>query len=216
MYSADHIVTVGDRIVEARKLKEMTQLDLSKLLGISRAAVGQWEINSTSPSITKLEEVAMLLGVEPEWLAYGVRSGEPKIVYRNPERDNIIWIEEITFGADSTDVIKGDRWGIPAEYISRELRAPVGNTVLATINSHAVEVDYEYGDKVFVDMSDVRPSPAGVFLFWDGIGPAYARLQAIPGGEPKVRITQKGADTLEVPLDSVRIIGRVKGRIQRG
>lgn len=216
MNSSNQIVTVGDRIVEARKIKEMTQLDLSKLLGISRAAVGQWEINSTSPSITKLEEVALLLGVDPEWLAYGVKAGEAKIVYRNPERDNVVWLEEITFGATPLDVIKGDRWGVPAEYISRELRSPTDKTVLSTVNSHAVELDYEYGDKVFVDMSDTRPSPAGIFLFWDGIGPAYARLQAIPGAEPKVRITQKGADLLEVPLESVHIIGRVKGRIQRG
>ena len=211
-----HTVTVGDRIVEARKAKDMTQLDLSKRLGVSRAAVGQWEINATSPSIAKLEEVALVLGVEPQWLAYNVRVGEPRIVYRNPERDNINWLPELTFGESLGALAEGDRWGIPGEYLTRELRSSPTDTAVCTVNSHAIEPAYEYGDKVFVDRSDTRPSPAGVFLYWDGIGMAFAKMQAMPGAEPKVRVTQKGADFFEVPLSEMTIIGRVKGRLQRG
>lgn len=214
--AAQHLTTVGARIIEARKAKDMTQLDLAKRLGISRAAVGQWEIDATSPSIAKLEEVALILGVEPQWLAYNVKPGEARVVYRNPERDNITWIDELKFGDSPDDLQPMDKWGIPAEYLSREIGASVGGTVLCTINSHAVEPDFEYGDKVLVDRSDTKPSPGGTFLYWDGIGFAYARVQAIPGPTAKVRISQKGADTFEMPLDEVTIIGRVKGRFQRG
>lgn len=210
------IPTVGDRIIEARKAKDMTQLDLSKRLGVSRAAVGQWEINSTSPSIAKLEEVAMVLGVEPQWLAYASKAGEARVVYRNPERDNIQWVTEMTFGDSATDEVAGDKWGIPAEYLTRELRSSSANTILCEINSHAVEPEFEYGDKVFVDRDDRKPSPAGIFLFWDGIGMAFARMQALPGADPMVRITQKGSESFEVPYSTVTIIGRVKGRLQRG
>lgn len=211
-----HVNTVGDRIIEARKAKDMTQLDLSKRLGISRAAVGQWEINSTSPSITKLEEVAHVLGVEPQWLAYNVTSGEPRIVYRSPERANIHWVPELTFGDSINDTHEEDQWGVPAEYLSRELHATIAKTVICHVNGHAVEPDYEYGDKVFIDRSDTKPSPAGIFAFWDGIGMAYARMQSVPGSTPKVRITQKGSEPYDMELDEVTIIGRVKGRIQRG
>lgn len=120
----NQMTTVGSRIVEARKAKEMTQLDLAKLLGISRAAVGQWEIDATSPSIAKLEEVAMILGVEPQWLAYNVKPGEVRVVYRNPERDNIIWVNELKFGDAPDDLPVGDKWGIPSEYLTRELNTP--------------------------------------------------------------------------------------------
>ncbi|QJA43150.1 hypothetical protein [Phaeobacter phage MD18] len=210
------MTTVGDRIIEARKSKDMTQLDLAKRLGVSRAAVGQWEINATSPSIAKLEEVAMVLSVEPQWLAYNVKPGEARIVYRSPERDNIQWVNELAFGDTISDITEVDKWGIPSDYLNRELRANAEHTAICTVNSHAVEPDYEYGDKVFVDRSDRKPSPAGIFVFWDGIGMAFARMQAIPGGEPKVRITQQGADAYDMPFDGVEIIGRVKGRIQRG
>lgn len=208
--------TVADRIIEARKAKNMTQLDLATRLGISRAAVGQWEINATSPSIAKLEEVAMVLGVDPEWLAYNVTAGSTKVVYRNPERENIMWVPDVTFPESGTEAVEGEKWGIPAEYLIRELRANPAEVVVAVVNSHAVEPDYEYGDRVFVDRADKRPSPGGIFMYWDGIGAAFARMQAIPGQEPRVRITQKGQDTTDTALSDVTIIGRVKGRIQRG
>ena len=88
-------------------------------------------------------------------------------------------------------------------------------TILCKINSHAVEPEFEYDDMVFVDTYDVRPSPAGVFAFWDGVGMVFARLQTVPGVEPQVRIMAKGQDDEVVPLSSLSIIGRVKGRIHR-
>lgn len=209
-------LSVGERIVEARKAKDMTQLDLAKRLGVSRAAVGQWEIDATSPSIAKLEEVAGVLGVEPEWLAYNVRHGEARIVYRSPERDNISWVAELAFGESVEEAKEVEKWGVPADYLVRELRSSPTDTAIFVVNSHAVEPDFEYGDKVFIDRSDRRPSPAGIFLYWDGIGAALARMQAIPGAEPRVRISQKGQDSVEVLLKDLTIIGRVKGRIQKG
>lgn len=214
--TAQHTTTVGARIVEARKNKDMTQLDLAKRIGISRAAVGQWEIDSTSPSIAKLEEVAMILGVEPQWLAYGVRSGEARIVYRSAERDNVSWINELKFGDTMDDLPSEERWGIPTAYLSREMGSNPETSVICTVNSHAVEPEYEYSDKVIVDRSDVKPSPGGIFLYWDGLGFAYARMQAIPGPVPQVRISQKGSETFELSLSEVTIIGRVKGRFHRG
>lgn len=208
--------SVGARIINARKDKDMTQMDLSKRLGVSRAAVGQWEINATSPSIQKISEIAMVLGVAPEWLAYNVREGESRIVYKSPERDNVVWIDAVDFGTEEGDLNKVDTWGIPHAYLSSELRANPEQAILCTVNSHAVEPEFEYGDKVIVDKSDTKPSPAGVFVFWDGIGYAFARMQAVPGKTPMVRIAQKGADSYDVALSEVKIVGRVKGRFQRG
>jgi transcriptional regulator with XRE-family HTH domain len=209
------IKTVGDRIIEARKEKDMTQLDLAKKLGLSRAAVGQWEINSTSPSISKLEEVAMVLGVEPQWLAYNVSAGEARIVYRSPERDsNIQWIAEMNFSDTFDGTTEGAKWGVPSEYLTRELHSNAEQTALCTVNSHAVEPEFLYNDKVFVDRSDQKPSPAGVFVFWDGIGMAFAHMQPVPGTEPQVRITQRGSDSYVIALSEIQIVGRVMGSMR--
>jgi transcriptional regulator with XRE-family HTH domain len=214
-----NMTTVGDRIIEARKAKDMTQLDLSTRLGVSRAAVGQWEINSTSPSIAKLEEVAMVLDVEPQWLAYSVKRGEAHIVYKSAEHDNIQWLTELTFGDEVTDEKEGAKWGFPVDYITHDLRSSLDQTVICELNSHAVEPEFEYGDKVFVDRADTKPSPSGTFAFWDGFAMAFAKMQAVPsnGTEkgPSVRISQKGSDTYQMPFGEIAIIGRVKGRMQR-
>lgn len=213
-YIALNLNSVGERIIEARKAKDYTQLDLSKRLGISRAAVGQWEIDSTSPSISKLEEVAIVLDVAPEWLAYNVIPGETRVVYRSPGRENIVWIDEMRFGHTSDDLQSTNKWGIPDDFLRRDIRASVEDTIICTINSHAVAPEFEFGDKVLVDRLDKKPSPGGTFLYWDGIGFAYARMHAVPGPTPKVRISQKGADTTDMAFEDILIVGRVKGRFQ--
>ncbi|WNL50667.1 transcriptional regulator [Ruegeria phage RpAliso] len=210
------LMSVGDRIIHARKAKDMTQLDLAKRLGVSRAAVGQWEINSTSPSIAKLEEVATILNVEPQWLAYNVKPGETRVVYRSPERDNIQWVSELKFGNEEGELIEGDKWGIPNEYLTRDLGSSANDSAICSVNSHSVEPAFEYGDKVIIDRADTKPSPGGTFVYWDGIGYAFARMQAIPGKTPKVRLSQNGADTIDMDLSDLTIVGRVKGRLQRG
>lgn len=214
--AATHLTTVGARIIEARNAKDMTQQDLATKLGISRAAVGQWEIDKNSPNLQKVREIARITGVAPQWIAYGVKPGDVEIRYRNPERDNIKWIDETSFGETLEDTECMSKFGFPVEYLSRGLNCNPEQTIIATINSHAVEPEFEYSDKVFVDRSDTRPSPAGVFAYWDGVGMVFGNLQALPGTEPKVKITTKGQDDIVIPLKELTVIGRVKARIQRG
>lgn len=86
-----------------------------------------------------------------------------------------------------------------------------------TVSSHAVEPAYEYGDLAIVDTSSKRPSPGGVFVYWDGMGAAFANMVAIPSkDDPKIRISARGADDFEITPGELEIIGRVKGRWQKG
>lgn len=207
-------MSVGERIRVARQYKGMTQQDLAVIVGVSRASVAQWETDVAFPSVARLQEVADALGVEAQWLAYSSVPGQQKVVYRNPERDNILWVQEIRFEKDGNPVHK-DTWGIPSDFL-RESAADAKETIICTVNSSAVSPKYEKGDRVFVDQSDTLPSPSGTFLYWDGIGMAYANMQAIPGPTPMVRISSKVSDTIDVPLKEVKIVGRVKARFQRG
>lgn len=75
--------TLGDRIRAARKSRDLTQFDLSRRMGISRAAVGQWEIDATSPSVKTLSRLGELLRVTPEWLAFGRTPPVPEEIQGN-------------------------------------------------------------------------------------------------------------------------------------
>lgn len=64
--------TTGGRVKEARVNKSLTQLQLSKIAGLQRSAIAQWERDDSMPSIQMCRRIAPALGVTPEWLAFGI------------------------------------------------------------------------------------------------------------------------------------------------
>lgn len=52
----------GFRISELRKAKNMTQMELADKMGISFQAVSNWERGNSMPDVSKLPEIAQLLG----------------------------------------------------------------------------------------------------------------------------------------------------------
>ncbi len=69
-----HMDTIAIRIKESRKLREFSQRDLAKKVGVTPAAISQYESaaeSSTEPSIKNLGKIAKILDVSFEWLATG-------------------------------------------------------------------------------------------------------------------------------------------------
>ncbi len=56
-------VLTGTKLAEARRARNMTQMELAEKLGISFQAVSSWERGNTMPDIAKLPEIAEILGV---------------------------------------------------------------------------------------------------------------------------------------------------------
>src|SRR4029077_4374324 len=63
--------TLAQRIIEARRMVQMSQSHLAQRIGITRGAVGQWETSITEPSDANLRRVAFETGASYEWLATG-------------------------------------------------------------------------------------------------------------------------------------------------
>lgn len=204
--------TVGSRIKEARDQKQMTQLDIAKILGISRAAIAQWENETTSPSISTVTEVAKLLETTPQWLAYGV-SAEPTIVHQTPP--GMVEIKEVAFGESPVATVDVRSWVLPLDYIKSEIHAGSADALIIwRVEGSNMTPSYELGDKVFVDTSSRKPSPSGVFLTWDGFGPALHNVTVTPSsGKLIARVSNTDGKTepYEVPAEKLVIIGRVRG-----
>ncbi|AMQ45137.1 repressor [Aeromonas veronii] len=62
---------VSDRIKSARKKTGLSQDELSVFVGVSRAAISQWERGETTPRGKYLGDLATALGVTVEWLLTG-------------------------------------------------------------------------------------------------------------------------------------------------
>ena len=59
---------IGEKIIELRKAKKLTQEQLADLLGVSAPAVSKWETDSSYPDITMLCPLARALGTDVDTL----------------------------------------------------------------------------------------------------------------------------------------------------
>ena len=86
-------MSIGERITDLRKGKNLSQGQLASLLEVSRQAVSKWENDTASPDTLRLIRLADVLSTDVEYLATGKKS-QPQIqrVYVNvPEiREKII------------------------------------------------------------------------------------------------------------------------------
>lgn len=61
-----------DRIRSSRRNAKLSQADLASLIGVTPAAVAQWEaLNGTKPRIDRLEAIAAATRVPFDWLVTG-------------------------------------------------------------------------------------------------------------------------------------------------
>lgn len=86
-------MSIGERITELRKQKNISQVQLAKQLEVSRQAVSKWENDQTAPDTLKLIQLADLLDTDVEFLATGkhsVRTPPPTVVTVEKVVDNVI------------------------------------------------------------------------------------------------------------------------------
>lgn len=67
-------MSIGERITELRKEKNLSQGQLAGLLDVTRQAVSKWENDQSSPDTIKLIQLADVLDTDVEYLATGRRS----------------------------------------------------------------------------------------------------------------------------------------------
>lgn len=64
-------MSIGERISDLRKAKNISQEQLARYLGVSRQAVSKWENDLSSPDTLNLIKLADLLETEVAYLATG-------------------------------------------------------------------------------------------------------------------------------------------------
>lgn len=72
-------MSIGERIMELRKERKLSQGDLADALDVTRQAVSKWENDQSSPDTLKLIRLAEVLDTEVEYLATG-----RKPIYEQP------------------------------------------------------------------------------------------------------------------------------------
>lgn len=91
-------MSIGERITQLRKQRNMSQADLSRAMDVSRQAVSKWENDQTSPDTIKLIQLADVLDTEVEYLATGrtpAYEQPPIVVNMVKTQEKIVEVEKI-------------------------------------------------------------------------------------------------------------------------
>ena len=80
-------MSLGDRIIELRKARGMSQGELAAAMDVSRQAVSKWENELASPDTIKLIQLADVLDTDVEYLATGRNTvlRRPPVVIKSVE-----------------------------------------------------------------------------------------------------------------------------------
>ena len=62
------MVLFKDRLKELRMEKNISQLDLAKVVHMSKMAISHWEKGHSEPSIAQLKELSKFFGVSVDYL----------------------------------------------------------------------------------------------------------------------------------------------------
>ena len=91
-------MSLGERIVNLRKAKGISQVQLAKMLDVTRQAVSKWENDQSAPDTVKLIQLADALETEVAYLATGVKQvyESPPIVVNMVEKvDQVKVVEKV-------------------------------------------------------------------------------------------------------------------------
>lgn len=80
-------MSLGERIIELRKTAGLSQLELAKIMDVSRQAVSKWETGQSSPDAMNLIQLAEVLDTDIEYLTTGRRNfgRRPPVVIKTTE-----------------------------------------------------------------------------------------------------------------------------------
>lgn len=114
-------MSIGERISELRKEKNISQGQLAAALEVSRQAVSKWENDLSSPDTLNLIKLCDILDTEVEFLATG-RKTLPKTVYVNVPT---VQIKEIPVEKVVEKIIEKPVEKIVETVVEKEVEKPV-------------------------------------------------------------------------------------------
>ncbi|MCB9982591.1 MAG: S24/S26 family peptidase [Rhodospirillales bacterium] len=120
-------------------------------------------------------------------------------------------------GLADGDAGTNSQWVIPAQIISGRTKATPENIKSFEVGDNLMAPEFQRGEHVLVDLSDLSPSPPGAFVVSDGFGTMIRNCERMAGSDPvRVRISalKDSFSTREALEKDAQIIGRVIAKLQ--
>ncbi|PJB69826.1 MAG: hypothetical protein CO093_09550 [Alphaproteobacteria bacterium CG_4_9_14_3_um_filter_47_13] len=135
-----------------------------------------------------------------------------------PKSKNSYILEPLASGMkDREQQGSKDQWIMPASLFESRTSAPPEKIRIFAVQENAMAPDITRGEKVLVDLSDIMPTPAGIFIVSDGLGHIIRQCEYIPHSDPpSIRLSSSNPrfKSYVTELDKAEIIGRVIAKLQ--
>tara|TARA_R110002124_G_scaffold123818_1_gene282712 strand:- start:5450 stop:6148 length:699 start_codon:yes stop_codon:yes gene_type:complete len=223
--------TLGERSKERRKIIKLTQIQLSKKVGVSGVTISQWESGDTSPKGENLYKLARALSCSPDWLLFGD-------VRKLANESNAEWAGGLeAWGSDSplgeeeveipfymeVELAAGDGIIDCREYKGPKLRFAKSTlkrqgvnsdqAACVKVNGNSMEPVLPHGSTVGIDTSHINIVDGKMYAInHDGML-RVKMLYKLPGGGLRIRsynIDEYPDERLNAEqLEQVKVIGKV-------
>lgn len=204
--------TIGERLKEARKKAQLSQVELAEKAGIKQATVSELE-RGASRSSGYIVQLANACGVSPEWLASGEESPDKQALFDSnvapaPKLGGmaplISWIQAGAF-AESVIELNED-----TEYYPRPLNASDQTFVLRVVGESMID-EYKPGTLIFVDPERAATSGDDVVAALEGTGEAtFKRFIEDPATGKMLKALNSTWPNQFIPINgNCRIVGVV-------
>lgn len=200
--------SVGERIKWARERKDITQKELARLSGKSRASVVQYEQNKIAAPLDVIATLAEKLDVAPEYLAFG-RSGISGI--RNAEEE-IQVLEELSSTNSGNQVLTGG-WAIPRSMFE-DYDGPRRSIKVALLGIDEPKFDMKRGDRVVIDTSAVV-NKDGLYLVKTPFGFRIVHVSVGFSTKTEIRASTGSGEQQTLYPSDLDLVGHVIGVFRR-
>lgn len=177
---------------------------------------------STNPTTKKLSAIAEVLGVSVSYLLYGSKAFEEAFsatpLASSSDNDILVAIPSISVekfvggGAFITDEYGGNPYYFHRSWVKNTLHASPESLRIIFVKGDSMYPTLADNDMVLIDTSRKDPSPPGIFVLFDGIGPVVKRVEYVSKpSESKLRIISDNNQytSYERDINEVSVIGRV-------
>lgn len=200
--------TMGGRIAWSRLRKKMTQADVAQRVGKSRATVVQYEKDNIVPPIPEVERLAIVMGVSPEFLAFG-RHGVDAMLNAAEE---VITIPEVAEG--SKGLFSTGAFAVPSKVFEGKDIEP-SKARMFVVSRDETEFGYHVGDRLILDTSvKTVETDHDLYLVQTPEGAVVVRREPnfVGGTKGHVVLTTGRGVSQTVKLKDLDVLGAVMGK----
>jgi transcriptional regulator with XRE-family HTH domain len=205
---------LGERLKRARVARGLTQEELGFAVGVSRAAVSQWEAGQVEATLSKLHAACERLQVNLGRVVLGDIDLPEGPAGRRRMAEGVV--TELLDQAEVGSAQSPEWWRIPPAVLRDLLCSPTAAKIFQ-VRVASMEPTINRGAYVLIDISQNTPHDGQVYVINNGISLVLKRLHVRRDkNKSLVDLSADGSPRVTtLPIARVKIVGRVIAQLAR-